>query len=101
MHRGTGWPGCKGDVNLQIYGWGDFAWKRRDGRNVREARSRAPAGWDASPGRADGSQPHEDGCALAGAERAAILARAPKACRENECFTRNGLAPALGVNLKE
>lgn len=39
VERGTGSPSWKGDVNLQIYGWGDFAWKRSDGKNVREVRS--------------------------------------------------------------
>lgn len=47
VERGTGSLSWKGDVNLQIYGWGDFAWKRSNGKNVREVRSWVPPGRDA------------------------------------------------------
>lgn len=47
MEWGKGSSSWEGEVNLQIYEWGDFVWKRSDGKNIREVRSWTQLGRDA------------------------------------------------------
>lgn len=72
VQRGAGWWSWKGEASLQIYG-GEILfgrkWKQwKECWGICSVRRFARK-------RADGSQTHENGCALAGAEQPTILAR--------------------------